>query len=37
MIVRPQGILGHREFLYFFRRRRGRPLDAPMPPAIEGE
>lgn len=37
MIVRPQGILGHREFLYFFRRRRGPRLDAPMPPAIEGE
>jgi branched-chain amino acid transport system permease protein len=34
MIVRPQGILGHREFRQlFFRRRR---LDTPAPPAIEG-
>ncbi len=36
MIVRPQGILGHREFLSFFRRRRGGSrLDAAVPPAIQ--
>jgi branched-chain amino acid transport system permease protein len=36
MIVRPQGILGRREFLSFLRRRRGGPrLDAPVPPAIQ--
>jgi branched-chain amino acid transport system permease protein len=36
MIVRPQGILGHREFGSFFaRKRRPRPIDAPAPPAIE--
>jgi branched-chain amino acid transport system permease protein len=33
MIVRPQGILGHREFLSFF--RRPRRLNATTPPAIE--
>jgi len=33
MIVRPQGILGHREFLSYF--RRPRRLDAATPPAIE--
>ncbi len=33
MIVRPQGILGHREFLTFF--RRPRRLDGATPPAIE--
>ena len=37
MIVRPQGILGHREFYTFFRRRRaGARLDAAAPPAIQG-
>ena len=37
MIVRPQGILGHREFLSFLRRRRPeRRLDAPVPPPIQG-
>jgi branched-chain amino acid transport system permease protein len=37
MIVRPQGILGHREFYTFFRRRRAGPrLDAAVPPAIHG-
>jgi branched-chain amino acid transport system permease protein len=36
MIVRPQGILGHREFRSFFRRRPGPRLDAPVPPAIQG-
>jgi branched-chain amino acid transport system permease protein len=36
MIVRPQGILGHREFgSFLLRKRRGRPIDAPTPPAIE--
>ena len=33
MIVRPQGILGHREFLTFF--RRPRRLNSATPPAIE--
>ncbi len=33
MIVRPQGILGHREFSSFF--RRSRRVDAPTPPVIE--
>jgi len=36
MIVRPQGILGHREFGSFFARKRRRPpIDARTPPAIE--
>ena len=34
MIVRPQGILGHREFLTFLRRRRR--LDSPASPMIQG-
>lgn len=34
MIVRPGGILGHRELWTFFRRRR--PAEAPMPPAVPG-
>jgi len=33
MIVRPQGILGHREFWYFLRRRRR--IDAPVGPPVE--
>lgn len=33
MIVRPQGILGHREARDFFRRRR---LNSPPPPPLEG-
>jgi branched-chain amino acid transport system permease protein len=37
MIVRPQGILGHREFFTFFRRRGAGPrLDAAAPPAMQG-
>ncbi|HEX5134114.1 MAG TPA: branched-chain amino acid ABC transporter permease [Thermoanaerobaculia bacterium] len=32
MIVRPGGILGHRELWSFFRRRRA--VEAPMPPAV---
>lgn len=36
MIVRPQGILGHRELLWFFRRRRASRLDAAAPPAVQG-
>jgi branched-chain amino acid transport system permease protein len=34
MIVRPKGILGHRELWTFFRRRRA--AEAPMPPAVPG-
>jgi branched-chain amino acid transport system permease protein len=34
MIVRPGGILGHRELWSFFRRRRA--VEAPMPPAVSG-
>jgi len=34
MIVRPQGILGHREFWSFFGRRRR--IAAPAPPAVSG-
>lgn len=34
MIVRPQGILGHREFATFFQRFRRRRLDRPTPPPV---
>lgn len=34
MVVRPQGILGHREFGTFFQRFRRRRLDTPAPPPV---
>ena len=37
MIVRPQGILGHREFWQFFRRKRRMDADAAAGPSLKAE